>query len=116
MSNPSWLVRAMDAVERVLTIGVKIQTSRAHWIVRSSLDVVRKWAEPALLTLGRRPSRPFFLASDRRHAGPSLAILAHDRAVANGLFCREHVVKKTRIGIDYDRAWRFLPVKLDDLS
>src|SRR4051794_26653931 len=57
--------------------------ARAHWIVRTAFDIGRKRAESPLLTLRRRPSRPFCLATDRGHAGPGLSILAHDRAVAD---------------------------------
>src|SRR5215813_7450078 len=83
MSDILRLVRAMDAIQRVLAACVEIQRARTHWIARTAFDIVRKRAEPPLLTLGRRPSRPFFLAADCGHAGPGLSILAHDRAVAN---------------------------------
>ena len=57
MSDPLWLVRAMDAIQRILAAGVKVHRARTHRIVRTAFDIVRKRAEPALLTLGRRPSR-----------------------------------------------------------
>src|SRR5258707_8936720 len=116
MSDPSWLVRAVDAIQRVLAAGVKVEGAGTHWIVRTAFNIVRKRAEPPLLTLGRRPSRPFFLAADRGHAGPSLTILAHDRAVANRLAFGQHVVDVARTGIDKDRARRFPPVVLNDLT
>src|SRR5262249_60722223 len=71
---------------------------------------------PPLLTRGRRPSWPFFLAADCRHARPSLCILAHDRAVANRLTFGQHQVNVARVGIDQDRAWRFLAVISNDLT
>src|SRR5262249_62232306 len=79
-------------------------------------DVIRKRSQPPLLTRGRRPSWPFFLAADCRHAGPSLSILAHDRAVADRLTFGQHQVNVARIGIDQDRAWRFLAVISNDLT
>src|SRR5258707_5988833 len=116
MSDPSWLVRAVDAIQRVLAAGVKVEGAGTHWIVRTAFNIVRKRAEPPLLALGRRPSRPFFLAADRGHTGPGLSILAHDRAVANRLAFGQHVVNVTCIGIDQDSAWRFLAVVLHDLT
>src|SRR5262249_54722205 len=71
---------------------------------------------PPLLTRGRRPSWPFFLAADCRHARPSLRILAHDRAVADRLTFGQHQVNVARVGIDQDRAWRFLAVISNDLT
>src|SRR5262249_23782812 len=114
--DPSWLVRAMDAVKCVLIAGVKVQRARTHRIVRTAFDIVWKRAEPPLLTLGRRPSRPFFLAADRGHAGPCLTIFAYDRAIADRLASGQHVVNVASIGIHQDRAWRFLAVILNDLT
>src|SRR5439155_10865651 len=91
MSDILRLVRAMDAIQRVLAACVEIERARTHWIARTAFDIVRKRAESPLLTLGRRPSWPFFLASDRSHAGPSLSILAHDRAVTDRLTFGEDV-------------------------
>src|SRR5262249_49413764 len=116
MSDPSGLVRAVDAIQRVLPVGIKVEGAGAHWIGCAAFDVVRKRAESPLLTLGRRPSWPFFLAADCGHAGPSLGILAHDRAVANRLTFGEHVVNVALGGIDQDRAWRFLAVIPNDLT
>src|SRR6476660_2925317 len=116
MSDPSGLVRSVDAVECVLAAGVKVQRARTHWIARTALDIVRKRAKPPLLTLGRRPSRPFCLAANRGHAGPSLGILTHDRAVANRLAFGQHVANVAFVSIDQDRAWRFLPVVLNGLA
>src|SRR5262249_49650292 len=79
-------------------------------------DIVRKRAEPALFTLGRRPSRPLFLASDRGHAGPGLTIFAYDCAIADRPAFRQHVVNEASIGIDQDRPWRFVAVVWDDLT
>src|SRR5258707_4239186 len=116
MSDPSWLVRAVDAIQRVLAAGVKVEGAGTHWIVRTAFNIVRKRAESPLLTLGRRPSRPFFLAADCGHAGPGLGILTHDRAVAERLAFGEHQVNVACIGIDQDSAWRFLPVVSNDLT
>src|SRR5262245_46847621 len=116
MSDPSGLVRAVDAIQRVLAACVEVERTRTHWIACTAFDIVRKRAESPLLTLGRRPSWPFFLAADRGHAGPSLSILAHDRAVADRLTFGEYVVNVALGGIDQDSAWRFLPVVSDDLT
>src|SRR6266404_6774833 len=116
MTDPLWLVRAMDAIQRILAAGVKVHRARTHRIMRTAFDIVRKRAEPALLTLGRRPSRPLFLATDRGHAGPGLTILAYDRAIADRPAFGQHVVNVASIGIDQDRAWRFLAVILSDLT
>src|SRR5262249_1107708 len=115
MSDPSCLVPAMGAVKGVLIAGVKVQRARTHRIVRTAFDIVWKRAEPPLLALGRRPSRPFFLAADRGHAGPGLTIFAYDRAIADRSAFGEHVINVACIGIDQDRARRFLAVILNDL-
>src|SRR5215831_18780073 len=69
-----------------------------------------------LLTRGWRPPRPLFLAADRRHAGPGLALLAHDRAIADRLALAKHVVDVACVGIDHDSSWRFFPVVIDSLT
>src|SRR4029077_8268162 len=107
MTDPLWLVRAMDAIERILAASVKVHRARTHRIGCTPPDIFRKRTQPALLTLGRRPSRPFFLASDRGHAGPGLTILAYDCAIADRPAFRQHVVNEASIGIDQDRPWRF---------
>src|SRR4029077_20027948 len=109
MSDPSGLVRSVDAVQCVLAAGVKVQRARTHWIARTAFDIVRKRAKAPLLPRGRLPSRPFGLAANRGQAGPSLGILTHDRAVANRLAFGQHVVNVAFVGIDQDRTWRFLP-------
>src|SRR5262249_56946012 len=115
MSDPSRLIGAVDAIERVLAARVEIERTRTHWIDGAAFDIVRKRAESPLLILGRRPSRPFFLAAHCGHAGPGLSILAYDRAVADRLTFGKHVVNVACGGIDQDRAWRFLPVVSNDL-
>src|SRR5215470_11934793 len=110
MTDPLWLVRAVDAIQRILAASVKVHRARTHRIGCTAFDIVRKRAEPALLTLGRRPSRPLFLASDRGHAGPGLAILAYDCAVADRPAFGQHVVNEASISIDQDRPWRFVAV------
>src|SRR5262249_29804789 len=116
VSDPSGLVRAVDAIYSVLAASVEVERPRPHWIGSTAFDVVRKRAYPPLLTPGRRPSRPLFLAAHRGHAGPSLSILAHDRAVANRLAVGQHVINVALGGIDQDGAWRFLPVIPNDLT
>src|SRR5436190_3439586 len=116
MSDPLRLVGAVDAVQSVLVVRVQVNSASAHRIVSAAFNIVGKRAEPPLLTLGRRPAWPFLLPTDFGDAGPSLRILAHNHAVANRLFFRQHVVEKARIGIDYNRARRFLPVELNDLT
>src|SRR5207245_4546952 len=81
MPDLSRLVCAMDAIQRVLAVGIKVERAGAHWIACTTFDIVRKRTEPPLLTLGWRPSGPLFLAADCGQAGPRLAVLAHDRAV-----------------------------------
>src|SRR5262249_11110862 len=75
------LVRAMDAIQRILAAGVKVHRARTHRITRTAFDIVRKRAEPAFLIRSRGPTRPFFLAADRGHARPRLTILAYDCAI-----------------------------------
>src|SRR5215475_3178650 len=116
MTDPLWLVRPVDAVQRVLAACVEIERARTHWIARTAFDIVRKRAESPLLALGRRPSRPFFLASDRGHAGPGLTIFAYDCAIADRPAFRQHVINEASIGIDQDRPWRFVAVVWNDLS
>src|SRR5262249_43998555 len=116
MSDLFGLVGAVDAIQRVLAAGVKIEAARSHWIARAAWDVARKRAKPPLLILGRRPSRPFFLTANRGHAGPGLSSLAHGCAVANRLASRQHVVNEGPTGLDQDRAWCFPPVVVDDLA
>src|SRR5215470_14403236 len=110
MSDPLWLVRAMDAIQRILAAGVKVHRARTHRIMRTAFDIVRKRSKPALLIRSRRPTRPFRLTPNRGFAGPSLSSLAHGRAVPNRLALRQHVVNEARIGIDQDGAWRFVAV------
>ena len=98
MSDPLWLVGAVDAVQRVPVVRVQVNPASAHRIVSAAFNIVGKRAEPPLLTLRRRPAWPFLLPTDFRDPGPSLRILAYDHAVTNRLFFREHVVEKTRIG------------------
>src|SRR2546430_12765596 len=116
MPDLSRLVCAMDAIQRVLAVGIKVERAGAHWIACTTFDIVRKRTEPRLLTLGWRPSGPLFLAADCGQAGPRLAVLAHDRAVANRLALGKNVVNVACVGIDQDRAWRFLPVVIDNLT
>src|SRR5262249_58535141 len=56
------------------------------------------------------------LAADPGHAGPGLTILAYDRAIADRPAFGQHVANLASIGIDQDRAWRFLAVILNDLT
>src|SRR5262245_32378900 len=42
MSDPSGLVRAVDAIERVLPVGIKVEGAGAHWIGCTAFDVIRK--------------------------------------------------------------------------
>src|SRR5262245_14598366 len=116
MSDILRLVRAVDAVQRVLTASVKVHRARTHRIMCTAFDIVRKRAEPALLTFGWCPSRPFFFAADRGHARPRLTNLAYDCAIADRPAFRQHVVNEASIGIDQDRAWRFIAVVWDDLT
>jgi hypothetical protein len=106
----------MDAIQRVLAVGIKVERAGAHWIACTTFDIVRKRTEPPLLTLGWRPSRPLFLAADCGHAGSRLAAPAHDRAVANRLALGKNVVNVACVSIGQNRAWRFLPVVIDNLT
>ena len=114
MSDPSGLVRSVDAVQCVLAAGVKVQRARTHWIARTAFDIVRKRARPLH---SRSASIPAILPCGQPWPrGPSLGILTHDRAVANRLAFGQHVVNVASVGIDQDRAWRFLPLVLNDLA
>src|SRR5215471_11843665 len=116
MSNVFGLVGAMDAIERVLATGVKVQGARAHRIARAAFDVVRKRTKPALFIGSRRPTRPLLLTANGGHTGPGHSSLAHDRAVPNRLASRQHVVDEGSGGFDHDRSGRFFPVELNDLT
>src|SRR5262249_48021710 len=116
MSDILRLVRAMDAIQPLLAACVEIERARTHWIARTAFDIVRKRAESPLLTLGRRPSWPFFLASDRGHARPGLTILAYDCAIADRPAFGQYVVNEASIGIDKNRTWRFIAVVWNDLA
>src|ERR1700746_1327590 len=116
MTDPLWLVRPMDAIQRILAASVKVHRARTHRIGCPAPDIALKGAESPLLPLGRRPSRPLFLASDRGHAGPGLTILAYDCAIADRPAFRQHVVNEASIGIHQDRPWRFVAVVWDDLT
>src|SRR5262249_17203462 len=83
MTDPLWLVGAMDAIQRILAAGVKVHRARTHRIVRTAFDIIGKRAEPPLLPLGGRPSRPLFLATARGYARARLTILAYDCAIAD---------------------------------
>jgi hypothetical protein len=106
MSDPSWLVCAMDAIQRVLAIGIKVERACTHWIACAAFDIVRKRAQPPLLTFGGRPSRPLFFAADRGHAGPCLSVLANDRAVANGFTLGKNIVDVAASWRKLLRSWR----------
>ena len=58
------------------------------------------------ISIGLSSSRRLIV--NRGDAGPRLAVLAHDRAVANRLALGKKVVNVACVGIDYDRAWRLL--------
>ena len=58
------------------------------------------------ISIGLSSSRRLIV--NRGHAGPRLAVLAHDRAVANRLALGKKVVNVACVGIDYDRAWHLL--------
>src|SRR3954462_2789238 len=58
------LVGPVDAEHRILAAGEKINPAGAHRILPAPLGIIGKRAEPLLLTFGRRPTRPFFLAAD----------------------------------------------------
>src|SRR5215475_10189759 len=110
------LIGPVDAIQRVLPAGVKVECACAHWIARAACDVARKRAKPPLLVRGRRPSRPFLLTANGGHARPGLSSLAHGRTVANRLASRQHVVNERTIGLDQDRAWHFSSVVLNNLA
>src|SRR5258708_26551868 len=40
MSDPCWLVRAVDAIKRVFTACVEVERARTHRIVRTAFDIV----------------------------------------------------------------------------
>ena len=60
------------------------------------------------------PGRPFGHAADLGDAGPGHGFLADGDAVADRLAVIEHVIEIVIVGIDHDRAGRFLAVIFDD--
>ena len=107
------LVGAVDAEQRVLAARVEIHRARAHRIVGARRHEGRN-AETLDLALGRMPGRPLGHAADLGDAGPSHGFLADGDAVADRLAVIEHVIEIVVVGIDQDRARRFLAVIFDD--
>src|ERR1700676_1405602 len=107
------LVGAVYPEQGVLAAGVQIQRARTHRIVRSRRHEVGN-AEPLDLALGRMPGRPLGHAADLGDAGPCHGFFADGNAVADRLAVVEHVIKIVIVGIDQDRAGRFLAVIIDN--
>ena len=107
------LVGAVNPEQGVLAAGVEIQRARTHRIVRSRRHEGRN-AEPLDFALGRMPGRPLGHAADLGDAGPRHRFLADGDAVADRLAVIEHVIEIVIVGIDHDRAGRFLAVIVDD--
>src|SRR5262245_36081778 len=100
------LVGAVDAIQRVLAPLVEIDRSCPQGIGRTAGDARRVRAEPGLDLRGRNPVRPLRHLADAGHARPRHRFLADRDAVADRLAARHDQVKKARIGIDDDHAWR----------
>ncbi len=107
------LVGAVNPEQRVLAARIKIERARTHRIVRPRRHEGRN-PEPCDFTLGRMPGRPFGHAADLGDAGPSHGFLADRDAVADRLAAIEHEIEIVIVGIDHDRAGRFLAVEVDD--
>ena len=60
------------------------------------------------------PGRPFGHAANLGDAGPGHGFFADGDAVADRLAAIQHVVEIMVVGIDHDRARRFLAVVVDD--
>src|ERR1051326_3401996 len=84
--------------------------------MRAAGDEGRQRAEALLLAGGRRPARPLLHAADLGDAAPDLGVLADGYAVADRLVVRLDVVQELGVGIDDDRARRFLAVERDDVA
>ncbi len=65
---------------------------------------------------GRRPFRPFGLLADLGDAAPAHAFFADGDAVAIGLALVLHEIEEFAVGIDDDRARRFLAGIVDDMA
>ena len=61
MTDPLWLVRAMDAIQRILAAGVKVHRARTHWIGGAARHVGRQAQSWALHR--RKVLQKFALAS-----------------------------------------------------
>ena len=107
------LVGAVNPEQRVLAARIEIERARTHRIVRARRHEGRN-AEPLDFALGRMPGRPLGHAADLGDAGPGHGFLADGDAVADRLAVIEHVIEIVVVGIDHDRAGRFLAVILDD--
>src|SRR5581483_6754329 len=108
------LVGAVDAVERVLVALVEIEGARAHRVLRTRADIGRH-VHALALAGRRRPGRPLGHALDLGDARPGHRLFADGHAVADRLAAGQHVIEVARIGIDHDRAGRFLAVIVDDV-
>ena len=62
------------------------------------------------------PGRPLGLAADLGDTRPGHRLFADGDAVADRLAVLQHVVEVVIVGIDHDRARRFLAVVVDDGS
>src|SRR4051812_17610453 len=81
-ADAPWLGRAMDAVDQVLAIPVKVMRAGPERVVGAALHVLRQFRTADEHLGGRRPIGPDGLASDLGPAEPLEAFLADSDAVA----------------------------------
>ena len=100
-------------ISAISPAGVKIQRARAHRIIGAGGDELRH-AEALDFTRGGVPGWPLGHAADLGDAGPRHGLFADGDAVTDRLAAIQHVVKIVVVGIDHDRARRFLAMVIDD--
>src|SRR5260370_41102470 len=112
MSDVGRLVGAVDAVERILAVGiVEIKRPRAERIVRAARQPAhgddRFQMRPALDHVGwRHPARPFGHAIDRGGSGPTIGPPAGPENIAHRVATRPKGLKQPFLRIDYYSAGR----------
>ena len=99
MTDIFGLISAVNPVERVLIIAIKVERPSAHRILRPGADVVRNIAKPVLDFLGWHPGWPLLHPSYFGDARPGKRFLAHRDAVPNRLTLRQDKVEIPIIGI-----------------
>ncbi len=96
----------MQAVKRILAVGIKIERSRTKRIARPAVDLKTHARRFCVHPRRRCPARPFRLALDGRDTGPAEALPAHGNAVAQGGAFGPDEIEEARPGIDDNGAGR----------